>query len=196
MHDGGIILIKEGQLVTGRKRLSAATGIPESTIEDILKLLEKEHQIQQQKTNKYRLVTILNWKEHQNPTALPTSGQQQADTYKNDKKEKNILAVAKPPAFETVPSFEEEERPKRETRTNDKETIYRLFSEKEQPWWRHKQQKIAALSLFDLIGVEKVQAGLQKMRENIDDPYCPQASTPFDYEVKLPKLSAYAKRNR
>lgn len=89
MHDGGIILIKEGQLITGRKQLSDGTGIPESTIEDILKMLEKEHQIQQQKNNKYRIITILNWKEHQNPTALPTSIQQQADTYKNDKKEKN-----------------------------------------------------------------------------------------------------------
>src|ERR1700690_2765071 len=60
MWNGEIIIIKQGQLVTGRKQLSEGTGIPESTIEDILKLLEREHQIQQQKTTKYRIITIVN----------------------------------------------------------------------------------------------------------------------------------------
>jgi hypothetical protein len=63
--NGNIIVIKEGQMITGRKQLSEETGIPESTIEDILKFLESQQQIQQQKTTKYRLITIVNWKEHQ-----------------------------------------------------------------------------------------------------------------------------------
>ncbi len=41
MWNGEIIIIREGQLLTGRKELSRQTGIPESTIEDILKTLEK-----------------------------------------------------------------------------------------------------------------------------------------------------------
>lgn len=90
----------------------------------------------------------------------------------------------------------EEDRPvKKESRVKDKLAIYHLFSQKEQPWWRHAQQKKAALSLFDLIGVEKVRAGLELMRENEDDKYCPQAATPFQYEEKLPALAKYAKRN-
>ena len=193
MHDGHLIMVKEGQLITGRKQLSADTGIPETTIERILKMLENEHQIGQQKTNKYRVITILNWKEHQNRTPERTTNGQQADTYKNDKKEKKI-GVADAPQVKTYES-EEEIPQKRDSRTKDKEAIYALFSSKEQPWFRHAQQKKAALSLFDLLGVEKVRAGLAKMKELSDDPYCPQASTPFDYEVKLPKLSAYVKRN-
>lgn len=92
-------------------------------------------------------------------------------------------------------SENQEERPKMEARTKDKEAVYELFSSKEQPWWRHKQQKIAALSLFDLIGIEKVKRGLELMREHSDDKYCPQAATPFQYEEQLPKLTAYIKRN-
>ena len=57
--------VKEGQLLTGRKQLSAETGISQSTIERILKMLENEHQIGQQKTTKHRIITILNWRTYQ-----------------------------------------------------------------------------------------------------------------------------------
>ena len=93
MWNGGIIVIKEGQMITGRKELSKETNIPESTIEDILKYLETQHQIQQQKTTKYRLITIVNWKDYQKPDTKSnnkaTTKQQQADTNKNDKNVKN-----------------------------------------------------------------------------------------------------------
>jgi hypothetical protein len=87
MWNGNIILVKEGRMITGRKQLSHETGIPESTVTDILIFLEKQHQIQQQKTNKYRLITIVNWIKHQTSDRksnnTPTSSQQHADTNKN-----------------------------------------------------------------------------------------------------------------
>lgn len=93
MWNGNIILIKEGQMVTGRNELSDQTGIPQSTIEDILKFLETQHQIQQQKTTKYRLITIVNWIKHQSSDSKSnnraTTEQQQADTNKNEEKVKN-----------------------------------------------------------------------------------------------------------
>lgn len=92
MWNGNIILVKEGQMVTGRKELCEQTGIPESTIEDILKFLERQHQIQQQKETKYRLISIVNWVKYQNPDTKSnnraTTEQQQADTNKNDNNEK------------------------------------------------------------------------------------------------------------
>jgi len=106
----------------------------------------------------------------------------------------SYLGANAPDFEEVVVSEETEGRPKVERRTKDKEAIYRLFSSKEQPWWRHAQQKKAALSLFDLVGVEKVKVGLGIMREHEDDPLCPQAATPFEYEEKLPKIARYAKR--
>lgn len=56
---------RKGQFVTGRKKLREISGVPESTIERILSYLESEHQIGQQKTTKYRLITILKWEEYQ-----------------------------------------------------------------------------------------------------------------------------------
>jgi len=92
--NGKIIVIKEGQMITGRKQLSVETGIPESSVQDILCFLEKQHQIQQQKTTKYRLITIVQWEKHQQSNNKATTKQQQADTNKNDnnvKNEKNTI---------------------------------------------------------------------------------------------------------
>lgn len=60
-----ILKIQRGQFVTGRKKMAKETGIQESKIERILKCFESEQQIEQQKTTKYRLITILNYSEYQ-----------------------------------------------------------------------------------------------------------------------------------
>lgn len=89
-----------------------------------------------------------------------------------------------------------EEKPaKRETRTKDKDAIFALFSSKKEPWWFHRQQKEAAVRLFDMRGLENVRIGVATMRENQSDQFCPQAHTPFEYEQKLPALNAYRKKN-
>jgi hypothetical protein len=90
MWNGEIKLIKSGQILTGRKSLSIETGISETTIERILNLFEKEQQIGQQKTTKYRLITILNWKEYQQTDNKRTTNGQQTDTNNNDNNDNNI----------------------------------------------------------------------------------------------------------
>ena len=84
---GKSIMLQPGQLLTGRKAIARHFNISESKIERILKRFEIEQQIEQQTSTKNRLVTILNWKEHQtNRTTKRTTSGQQVDTYKNDKK--------------------------------------------------------------------------------------------------------------
>ena len=92
--------IETGQLLTGRKKLSELSGISEAQVERILKYLELEHQITQTKTNKFRIITIVNWDKYQADTINDTTSVQQKDnkrttegqqkdTYKNDKNVKN-----------------------------------------------------------------------------------------------------------
>lgn len=99
MWNGNIILIKEGQMVTGRKELSKETNIPESTIEDILGFLERQHQITQVKNTQYRVITIVNWVKHQSkkekPDNVPTTFRQRSDTNKNDNNVKNTNIATK-----------------------------------------------------------------------------------------------------
>lgn len=87
--NNSVIIIKEGQFITGREELFKQSHIPETTIERILTYLEKTHQIGQQKTNKYRLITIINWKDYQDSDNKRTTSGQQMDTNKNDKNDKN-----------------------------------------------------------------------------------------------------------
>lgn len=57
--------ILPGQILTSRKALSKETGIQESKIERILKALKNEQQIEQQTFTKYRIISIINWREYQ-----------------------------------------------------------------------------------------------------------------------------------
>lgn len=91
--NGKKILVKEGQFITSRNKLSIQSGIKESTIERILKYFGKEQQIEQQTTTKFRFITITNWKNYQkmdNTTdKRRTISEPQTNTNKNDKKENN-----------------------------------------------------------------------------------------------------------
>ena len=85
--------IPKGSFITGRLRLSKETGIKASTIERALEYLENEHQIEQQKNNKYRVITIVNWNKYQNKDNKTdnkrTASGQLADTDNNNNNNNN-----------------------------------------------------------------------------------------------------------
>jgi hypothetical protein len=88
------IKLKKGQLLTGRKKISINTGINESKIERLLSLMESEQQIEQQKTNKFRIITIKNYRkyqqtEQQNEQQPTTDEQQKTHNKKEEKEEKD-----------------------------------------------------------------------------------------------------------
>ena len=90
MWNGKIILIKEGQLLTGRDALSEKTGIPHATVDRILNMLESEQQITQEKTTKFRIITIINYTDFQGEQQMSNkraTNEQQTSTNKNDKNE-------------------------------------------------------------------------------------------------------------
>ena len=94
---GKRITLKRGQLLTGRKSISEKLKIDENKVQRILKSLENEHQIEQQKSNKNRLITIVLWDkyqqdEQQNEQQVNnkrTTSEQQVNTNKNVKNIKN-----------------------------------------------------------------------------------------------------------
>lgn len=65
MFGGQTLTIGAGELLAGRKMLSVETGIEESKVERILDYFEKEKQIEQIKTNKFRIIRIVNWADYQ-----------------------------------------------------------------------------------------------------------------------------------
>jgi hypothetical protein len=65
MFKGKVIQLAPGQLVVSRPKLAKITGIPSSTIERFLDVLETEQQIEQQTASTSRLITICNWAKYQ-----------------------------------------------------------------------------------------------------------------------------------
>lgn len=104
MWNGKLKKLKRGQFLTGRKALQEETGINEHKIERILKLFESEQQIEQQKTNRFRLITVKNYekyqdREQQNAQQMSnkcTTDEQQMSTNKNDKNKKNERNIISP----------------------------------------------------------------------------------------------------
>lgn len=110
------ISIQRGQLVTGRKALAEQTGLSEQSVRTALNHLKSTGEITISPTNKFSLVTIVNYGKFQDaqsdststPTSTPTSNStndqpaanQQLTTNKNEKKYKNEEkgTVEPPPA--------------------------------------------------------------------------------------------------
>lgn len=94
LWNGTIIKVGRGQLITGRDVLSAETGIKSSKIQRVLKVFENEQQIEQQTTNKFRLITILNYEKYQSTEQQnkpPLNSQRTATEHKQEEQElKNI----------------------------------------------------------------------------------------------------------
>jgi len=115
--NGKTIILKAGQLITGRKKLSQISGISQTTVERILQTFENEQQIGQQKTSTSRLISILNWDKYQNngqrfgqrtDNGRTTSGQrmdtkEECNNDKNDKNDKK--SVFTPPTPEQVHEY-------------------------------------------------------------------------------------------
>ena len=95
LFKGEKISLLPGQLITGRKVISKALKIDESKIQRVLSCFESEHQIEQQTSNKNRLISIVNWEEYQTNEQLMnnkcTTSEQQVNTNKNVNNVNNVI---------------------------------------------------------------------------------------------------------
>ena len=79
-------------MITGRKSIGEKFNINENKIQRILKKFENQHQIEQQMSNKNRLITIKNWGQYQISDNQTTTTEQQVNTNKNIKNINIILS--------------------------------------------------------------------------------------------------------
>lgn len=86
------VLVKRGQLLTSRHKLSEVVHVQENKIYRILKCFENEHQIEQHKTKKYTVISIVNYDTYQKSkqdneqqmNSKRTTDEQQMNTNNND----------------------------------------------------------------------------------------------------------------
>lgn len=65
LFGGKKIILKPGQLITGRVKIAEQFHIQESKVQRILKALEDEGQITQETSSRNRLITIVEWERYQ-----------------------------------------------------------------------------------------------------------------------------------
>lgn len=91
------IELEQGQFVFGRKKAAVELNMKESTVRDYINLLKQDNTIHVNTTNKYSIITVVNWEVYQHKEEdyrqqndnKVTAEQQQNDTNKNVKKVKN-----------------------------------------------------------------------------------------------------------
>lgn len=178
--NGKPIKLKKGQFITGRKKLKEITGIPETTIERVLNYLEKSgHQIEQQKTTKFRLITILNWDKYQKLDTKAdnrrTTDGQQTDTINNVNKDNNDNELT----HSAEPKLENQ--------------IFDIFYKTINPNinYAHKGNRNDAKWLIDRYGLEKVSNAAKYAISVQGKPYAPTINTPSQLKVKMADLMAY-----
>ena len=88
------MIIRRGSFVTGLKVLSAESGISTQSIRTALVTLKSTHTLTIKSTNKFSVITILNYEQYQSLTNNLTNEQQttnkQLTTNNNDKNDNNV----------------------------------------------------------------------------------------------------------
>jgi hypothetical protein len=184
-----MVTLDAGQLVTGRKKISKETYTPESTVEDILSFLEREQMIRQQKFNKYRLISILNWKKYQGVDNKATTKQQQGDTNQEHKNKRNNTAPDEPvrKASPEISKF----NPLGAQIIKEFEIVNPACKR----MYGNTTQRQACDDLIERYGLEKVLQVVRILPKSNVIPYMPSITTPAQLVGKWTQLeSAFIKK--
>ena len=105
---GKVINLKPGQIATGRKKIAQCTDLNETKVYRALTALKSLGNIEIKSTNRYSIITVVNWEKYQDESCKRTANEQQTNIKttadeqqdnskrtqhkngKNGKKEKNI----------------------------------------------------------------------------------------------------------
>lgn len=115
------VKIERGQLLTGRKALSIQTGLSEQMIRTSLKHLKTTGEITIKSTNKFSLITLVNYEKFQSDadeltsklTSIQPAANQQLTTTEEEKEEKEESKSRKrfsPPSADEVSAYCRERR--------------------------------------------------------------------------------------
>jgi hypothetical protein len=93
------ITINRGSGIFSQKKISEKLGISLGTVNRVLNYFEKDAQIGKQTTNKYTVITVINWNKYQaNGKQIENrlkTDEKQIETYKNDNNVKNDNDIPK-----------------------------------------------------------------------------------------------------
>ena len=114
---GKVITLKPGQIATGRKKIAQCTDLNENKVYRALNALKSLGNIEIKATNKYSIITVVNWDKYQEENGKRTTSEQQNNSrptteeqqgnnkrtqHKNGNNGKNEKEIYMCPFFERV----------------------------------------------------------------------------------------------
>ena len=182
------ITLENGQFVTGRLSLAEKSGLSPSSVERALKFFESEQQIGQQKTTKYRLITILKWNDYQKlDSKLDSRGTatgQQRDTIKNLKKDKN---------YKNEDSAKAGETSKHNPLGSEIIKAFEMVDSKNKTYYSNTTQRSACDFLLSEYGLQEILDRIAFLPKSNKLPYFPKINSPNDLKEKWVKLEDMVK---
>ena len=115
------IVIKEGQVIIGTQKLADDLGLTRQKVRTALKKLEESGEITKDATNKYTLITIVNWREYQGDYKDVSETLTKSPTRK--KPENNHQLTSKQPHLNNIKKYKYEKKDEG-TRTNNRKPSY------------------------------------------------------------------------
>ena len=76
---GKVIHLKPGQIATGRKKIAQCTDLSENKVYRALTALKSLGNIEIKSTNKYSIITVVNWEKYQDENGKRTANEQQTN---------------------------------------------------------------------------------------------------------------------
>ena len=86
LFKGEKIILKKGQLITGRNSIGKQLNISSSKVQRVLKLFENDGQIEQQMNNQNRLISIVNWNKYQEVEQQLNSNKERVQKCRNERR--------------------------------------------------------------------------------------------------------------
>lgn len=182
-------VVEGGQFITGLQSLKRDTGISTQTLRTCIKRLESTGEITNRSTNKYRIITIVNWEEYQSDdkkltsklTSKLTNNQQstnkQLTANKNDKNVKKDKNIKQPAELAGV---------------NELLGIFKEFNPATN--FGNKTQRKACESIIKEKGLDGATKLCKYAMSVQGNKYAPTITTPHQLWNKLSELKIYYER--
>lgn len=191
---GERITLLPGQLTVGAYQLAHETGVPRGTVERILRCFRNEEMIEEQKSNKCTLITILKWSQYQSSEEQNEepvrnkrgTDEEQMRTNQEGKEGKKERKKETEPILAT-PSDVAEKVP------NPINEILEQFQMKVNPTinYGNSTQRGAVEYLLKFMGKEKLSRMIDFVESIKNEEFAPTITTPYQLKEKLAALMSY-----
>lgn len=179
--------ILRGQTIVGRRNLAKTLNISEQQTRTCLERLKSTHEITIKSTNRYSIITLINWDKYQgrlenqpaeNSTSQPTINQQATNKQPHSKniRSKEYKKDTSEPSSPEIPKLIE---------------LFKEVNPSYGKWFGNTTQRSACDRLLKIHGLEKLKRIISFLPRSNLEQYSPVVTSPLQLEDKFSQLESF-----